>query len=256
MFRSVLARQGFTLIEIMVVVGLIGILVTAGAMSFGNSSAQGRDAQRQSDLRNLQQAIETYRNREGRYPEGCNGPNQWAGQLGTDYECTVTGAGTGQYIVGLAPEYIPVLPVDPKLPSGRTDVGYVYRTNVDGTVYKIMAMNTVEADESLRVDDPIAYLHPFKSCAVEARRNADGTASYLASGSICHKVYDSAGAQLPGSTPPNQCAFDDARFQHSYALWGGFDFVAGPNRDGKPPYTGSSDADWKGFWKMADVICK
>jgi hypothetical protein len=61
--------------------------------------------------------------------------------VGTDYECP---GGSAQYIVGLAPEFIPVLPTDPRL--NGDDSGYVYITNPKGTVYKLLALNTVEAE--------------------------------------------------------------------------------------------------------------
>ncbi len=218
-------KFGFTLIEILVVLAIIGLLATGIFVSVGESSATGRDAKRQADLKNLQTAIESYKIDNGRYPEGCNGANQWAGQLGTDFECNSgvspydTYAGTGQYIMGLSPEYIAVLPIDPKLTSGRTDVGYVYRTNTDGSVYKIMAMNTVEADELISANSLVSYTHPLKSCHQEVRFNADGTYSSQPNNSFCHRVdFDNNSAW----EPTEHCEFDDPRFQSSYGLWGGF----------------------------------
>jgi prepilin-type N-terminal cleavage/methylation domain-containing protein len=221
LYRQKKSLLGFTLIEIMIVVAIIGILAVVVAVSSGGSSASSRDAKRQADLRQLQSALETYKNRVGRYPAQCAatgpGADGWSGQLGTDFECD---GSTGQYIVGLAPEYIPVLPIDPSPVSGQE--GYVYRTNADGSVYKLMAMNTVEADERLQQangTDLEGLNHPLRSCDVSGRINA-GTGlveAYLAAYSICHSIYN--GVTYP--TQP-QCRENNARFQSSYGVWGGF----------------------------------
>lgn len=149
--------QGFTLVEVLVVASIIAILTAAVVANFGDGSAQSRDAERKSDLRNVESALELYRLRNGRYPEACNGPadgssghnwsGDWSGQLGTDYECA---NGTGQYIVGLAPEFISTLPTDPKAVSG--DEGYVYAVSEDGLTYKFMALNTVETESVARTN--------------------------------------------------------------------------------------------------------
>jgi prepilin-type N-terminal cleavage/methylation domain-containing protein len=63
MFRpSSTARHGFTLIEILVVVAIIGILMAAGFVAFTNARRGSRDARRQSDMRAMQNAFEQYYN--------------------------------------------------------------------------------------------------------------------------------------------------------------------------------------------------
>ncbi len=236
-------------------ISIISVLLLAVTFSVSGSSAQSRDAKRQADLRNLQQAIELYKIDNGRYPEGCNGPYQWSGQLGTDHACTGTGqyAGTGEYIVGLAPEYISVLPTDPRLPGGPSpDAGYVYTVNTAGTVYKIMALNTVEADTLLRpqppaLPSPRAFSHPFRSCAMEVMPD---TVSYMPQNSLCHRVPDGHGGL--STFPPTQCQYSNLRFQSSYALWGGFAFDNASGGDGRPLYDAN---DWHGFSEMTRIIC-
>ena len=180
------AVRGFTLIELMVVISIIGIL--AGIVFVGARPAgeQSRDTQRQSDLRQVQTALGLYKNRHGRYPEGCNAAESWSGQTGTDYACGSTNA---PYILGnigegrAFAEFMVNLPTDPKL--NEDDSGYVYTVNSDGSVYKFMAKNTVEA-EVVTAD------HPFTSCA----------------------------ASCAGS--PSHCSATSDQFQTSYAVWGGF----------------------------------
>jgi prepilin-type N-terminal cleavage/methylation domain-containing protein len=215
--KATLSRtwHGFTLIEVMIVVSIIGMLVVVLSINALQSSQQSRDAKRQADLKTLQAAIELYRNKHGRYPAQATSTNPlaggWSGQLGTNY---APDNGTGQYIVGLAPDFISVLPADKHL--NGADSGYVYRTNSAGTVYKIMAMKTVESE---RLDSVSAYLHPFKSCDRRGRLNADSSVSYLSAESWCHTTTLDIGYGAGGLVL--HCAYDHVRFQTSYGVWGG-----------------------------------
>ena len=66
-------RQGFTLIELLVVIALIGVLATIGIEAFIASQQQGRNARRVSDLKTIQNALESYTsNNSGSYPANCN----------------------------------------------------------------------------------------------------------------------------------------------------------------------------------------
>jgi len=192
-------QLGFSLIELLVVISIIGILSAILYANFSEGSAQSRDAQRQSDIRNVQSALELYKNKNGEYPEACNGPGAWSGQSGSSYSC----ASGNQYIEGLTPEFIPTLPTDPKL--NGLDSGYVYTVNADRTVYKFMARGTVESET-------VTYEHEFKSC------DADNTASAVP---MCNTTH-------PSNNRPTHCRDTNTTFQTSYAVWAGFADVA-PN---------------------------
>jgi len=185
---------GFTVVEIVVVVSVIAILSSVVFANLNQASAQSRDAKRQADLRNLQTAIELYRQKEGRYPAGCRGANEWSGQSGTDYACS----SGNEYIIGLTYEYISVLPTDPKL--NGTNSGYVYRTNTDGTAYKIMAVRTVERETILHT-----HTHVFKSCSVTNSNTG-----------VCDTVYFASNNVAPS------CNDSSEVFTKSYGLWGGY----------------------------------
>lgn len=182
---------GFTLIEVIVVVSIVAILASVISINFNEGSAQSRDAKRQGDLRNVQSAIELYKQKEGRYPAGCRPAGQWSGQSGTAYAC----ASGNQYIIGLAPEYIPTLPTDPKLNGDNS--GYVYATNADGTVYKLMVKGTVETEV-------VDYDHVFKSC--------DATDSSVGMCDATHPTFNK----------PIWCQESDTTFQTTYAVWAGY----------------------------------
>ncbi|KKS84418.1 MAG: LspG (Type II protein secretion LspG pseudopilin) [Candidatus Gottesmanbacteria bacterium GW2011_GWB1_43_11] len=63
-----LSVWGFTLIEIMIVIGILGILATAGYASFLGSQKNARDSRRKVDLETIRQALELYRLDNGQYP--------------------------------------------------------------------------------------------------------------------------------------------------------------------------------------------
>ncbi len=63
MKKSSPARKifGFTLLELLVVISIIGILVAIGAASFSVAQRQGRDAKRRGDMKAVQNAMEQCR---------------------------------------------------------------------------------------------------------------------------------------------------------------------------------------------------
>lgn len=65
-------RQGFTLVEILVVVGILGLLSIAIGASYVNSLRTGRDSRRKADMETLRQAVELYKsdNPSVGYPNG------------------------------------------------------------------------------------------------------------------------------------------------------------------------------------------
>lgn len=223
--RPLNTLRGLTLIEVLVVIAIIGILAAVISVNAVESGKISRDAKRQADLRMLQSAVELYKNKYGRYPEGCRGAGNWSGQIGTDYECVDD---TNRYILGANGrwfnEFISVLPYDDKI--NGDDSGYVYVTNADGSVYKIMAMRTVEADT-------VDYNHEFESCHIIPTAGGSRWASYPqreepntsgwcnwgwrylnepqegGKGTLTHCVKANAGL------PPS-------RYDLSYGIWGGF----------------------------------
>ncbi len=59
---------GFTLLELLAVIAIIGILTTLAAVSISNATKRGRDAKRQNHLATIKQALELYAQDEGQYP--------------------------------------------------------------------------------------------------------------------------------------------------------------------------------------------
>lgn len=61
-------RKGFTLVEILIVVAIIGILASVAIVGLGPVQRRGRDTRRISDMRNAQTALELYFSKCGYYP--------------------------------------------------------------------------------------------------------------------------------------------------------------------------------------------
>lgn len=113
MKKEIRFEKGFTLIELLLVLAIIGVLTSFLLANFIGAKARARDAQRKSDLRQLQAAFELYRADVGTYP---------ASPLPACNLALTSGSTT----------YIQKLPCDPS-----TKITYVYTTT--GTAYTLTA---------------------------------------------------------------------------------------------------------------------
>lgn len=62
-------RFGFTLVEVLIVVALIGLLTTVAVLSVQNRRASARDTKRVADIKKIQTALESYYYNQGHYPD-------------------------------------------------------------------------------------------------------------------------------------------------------------------------------------------
>lgn len=60
--------KGFTLIEVLIVVSIIGLLTSATLLGLGGFRQTGRDARRISDVRQIQNALELFYAKNSVYP--------------------------------------------------------------------------------------------------------------------------------------------------------------------------------------------
>lgn len=77
--------SGFTLIELIVVIAIIGILIALLMANFAGVRERGRDAQRKSDLKQIQKALEMYKDAQTpiSYPQSNDNSNSTSGDWGS-----------------------------------------------------------------------------------------------------------------------------------------------------------------------------
>lgn len=110
-------RSGFTLIELMVVIGIMGILASVILLAVNQARANSRDSRRVSDLKQLELGLALYREQSGTYPTATQFYNN-----GTSV---------------LVPTFVPKMPLDP-----RTKAAYTYNLNSSG----FLITTTLEAE--------------------------------------------------------------------------------------------------------------
>lgn len=60
-------RKGFTIVELLIVIVLIGILASIALLAYGNIQQRARDAQRKSDLASIAKSLQHYRTDNGNF---------------------------------------------------------------------------------------------------------------------------------------------------------------------------------------------
>lgn len=109
--------KGFTLVELLVVMAILGVLVTLIAGGFRTAQMRGRDAKKKSDLKEIANSLEIYFSDHGKYPPSSGG--QLMGCPATTGSCAW---GSGEFTDGQT-VYFKTMPKDPS-PS----MNYYYRT--------------------------------------------------------------------------------------------------------------------------------
>lgn len=67
MLNQLRKERGFTIIELLIVIAIIGILATLVLTNFQGAQAKGRDTVRKNDINSLYQKLEEYYNENGSY---------------------------------------------------------------------------------------------------------------------------------------------------------------------------------------------
>lgn len=77
--------SGFTLLELLVVISIIGILIALGTVSYSTIQKKSRDSKRKGDMKAIQNAFEQYIAQNNRYPQNDSElQTMFSGSLPTD----------------------------------------------------------------------------------------------------------------------------------------------------------------------------
>lgn len=179
--KSFEIKKGFTIVELLVVVSVIGILASIVYANFGSARSASRDDVRKADLKAIELALNLYKAQHGHYPFACdNASSSWKGGTSGSYSCS----DGGPYIKGLVPNFLAELPMDPQ-PTADNE-GYLYRVDADASDYKLLAFKTVEAKTISSYDDEFARC-PAPSgtaCPATLTTNQQTTYAVYSSGAI------------------------------------------------------------------------
>ncbi len=145
---------GYTLIEILTVVAIIGILATLSVGPIKAAQQRSRDAQRKSDMNLLAQALDLY------YSENHTLP-------GDGSTCSYKSGKTTAWIPGLTSRYLPssngkVIPVDPL--KDKAEFYYTYtdlicdKSEILGQTFKVQAFLENKKDkDGIEENDKLVY---------------------------------------------------------------------------------------------------
>lgn len=131
MRRHLRSQAGFTLLELIVVMAIMGLLIAVTASTFQTSRIKGKDGRRKSDLKQIQNALEAYMNDHSVYPQAS------APTGGSIVACG--GSGTTACAFGSAftdengTVYMAQIPSDPSSPT----LQYLYLASSDQKQYQI-----------------------------------------------------------------------------------------------------------------------
>ena len=131
--KKILFKGGFTLMESLVVIAIIGILTTIVMANFTTAKSKARDGKRISDIAQLQLALAQIFDRCNQYPESTTGGNTLLLTSSANGGCRSMS------------DFISVIPKDPFSNS------YVYVTNNGNTDYVLRAK--LENYNSALLDD-------------------------------------------------------------------------------------------------------
>lgn len=120
-------QAGFTLMEILIAMAIMGILASVGYAAYTVSILKSRDGARKADLSQVARALEAYNNDYGVYPRSCSG--RVGGCVDGEQSCV-----WGSSFSAGEKVYMRQLPLE-----GKTGWMYVYLVAPDRRSYQLFA---------------------------------------------------------------------------------------------------------------------
>ena len=145
-------KKGFTIIELLVVISIIGLLSTISVVVLNGARIKNRDTRRLADMKQLSTALELYFDIYGEYPNP--GANVVLGTTSYGKLCDKNaGAGNGVGFVSSSTTctitYLGVVPINPG-PTGGTDYTYNRVSNISYTTTFTLEEKNGELAKGLR----------------------------------------------------------------------------------------------------------
>jgi len=100
-------KKGFTLLELLVVISIIGILMAIGVVSFTTAQKKSRDSRRRGDMKAVQKALEQCYSLDVEYPASIT--------FGSDLDCATS-----------TETVMELIPLDPKDSAPYEYTNYSY----------------------------------------------------------------------------------------------------------------------------------
>lgn len=110
-------QRAFTIVELLIVIVVIGILAAITIVAYNGVQSRARDAERQTEMKTIEKALEMYNADNGGYPT-CSGTTYVAGNA-------AGGCSTASLASALVPKYLNAIPADPKS-SGNDIYQYAF----------------------------------------------------------------------------------------------------------------------------------
>lgn len=120
-----LKQKGFTIVELLIVIVVIGILAAITIVAYNGIQNRGKDAQTDSAVNQIKKALEIYMADESIYPPACS--------AGDNAGCNTSFLGTY-----LTPKYLSAMPA--------TSVSLSYVRGTGGQSYAILVDYLTKAD--------------------------------------------------------------------------------------------------------------
>lgn len=182
--------KGFTLVELLTVIAVIGTLATVLITVINplDQIAKARDAQRKSDLAQIQRGLEQYYNDNGRYPPAST-------TTMSSPECRIINTTTSNPVNWGASyqPYFQTLPIDPRSANGRR---YCYTTASNDQIYRLYtSLERGAKDSQACVTTPSCMSNPNQA----ACQCASATFTCGSSGSTT--FYCNYGVTSPNAVP-------------------------------------------------------
>lgn len=141
-------QNGFTLIELVVVIAIIGVLTAFAVPNFMAARERARDVQRKNDLKQLQNAVEMYKLDYGEYP--IDSPAGLYDGMKTTNICWYSDGSNGLIFSSTVPLdkviYMKKIPKDPTRTTNNGAYFYISPIGTDKYKYTLCACLENKAD--------------------------------------------------------------------------------------------------------------